>query len=113
MVGLGLECASDRFLRLPWRSAHAAMADMPAYRTSADAVRLIRSRNSKEVVNCICSKRPSWRTLVRVPARSAMLLPLHWIDAFTDKLFAGNPAAVVPLPHWIAESVMQQVAAEN
>ena len=35
------------------------------------------------------------------------------IDAFADRLFAGNPAAVCLLDHWIDEQTMQQIAAEN
>lgn len=42
-----------------------------------------------------------------------MELPIYQIDAFTDRLFAGNPAAVVPLPHWLAEATLQAIAAEN
>ncbi len=42
-----------------------------------------------------------------------MQLPLYWIDAFTDRLFAGNPAAVVPLDAWLPDSVMQSIAFEN
>jgi len=40
-------------------------------------------------------------------------LKLYQIDAFTNKLFGGNPAAVVPLENWIADNIMQQIAAEN
>ncbi|GAB4338013.1 MAG: PhzF family phenazine biosynthesis protein [Calditrichia bacterium] len=40
-------------------------------------------------------------------------LPLYQIDAFTDRLFAGNPAAVVPLEEWLPDELMQQIAAEN
>jgi predicted PhzF superfamily epimerase YddE/YHI9 len=40
-------------------------------------------------------------------------LPLYQIDAFTDTLFRGNPAAVVVLDEWIDNSVMQKIAAEN
>ena len=40
-------------------------------------------------------------------------LPLYWVDAFTSKVFAGNPAAVVPLDRWLDDSVMQQIAFEN
>jgi PhzF family phenazine biosynthesis protein len=40
-------------------------------------------------------------------------LPLFHIDAFTDRLFAGNPAAVVPLQSWLPARVMQTIAAEN
>lgn len=38
---------------------------------------------------------------------------LFQIDAFTDQLFGGNPAAVVPLEHWIDDSILQNVAMEN
>ena len=42
-----------------------------------------------------------------------MKLTLYQIDAFADKLFTGNPAAVIPLDKWIDESLMQQLAMEN
>ena len=40
-------------------------------------------------------------------------LPLYVIDAFTDTLFKGNQAAVVPLEHWLPETLMQSIASEN
>ena len=40
-------------------------------------------------------------------------LPIYQVDAFTDRLFAGNPAAVVPLEDWLPEATMQAIAAEN
>lgn len=42
-----------------------------------------------------------------------MKLTLYQVDAFADKLFAGNPAAVIPLKKWIDEGLMQQLAIEN
>ena len=42
-----------------------------------------------------------------------MNLPFFWIDAFTDRVFAGNPAGVVPLDRWLPDEVMQQIAFEN
>ena len=42
-----------------------------------------------------------------------MNLRLYQLDAFTDTLFAGNPAAVVPLQDWIQDELMQKIAAEN
>jgi PhzF family phenazine biosynthesis protein len=42
-----------------------------------------------------------------------MKFNLYQIDAFTDKLFSGNPAAVIPLDTWIGDSLMQQIAEEN
>ncbi|AUD00488.1 PhzF family phenazine biosynthesis protein [Spirosoma pollinicola] len=38
---------------------------------------------------------------------------IYQLDAFTDKLFAGNPAAVVPLSEWLPDDQMQRIAAEN
>jgi len=40
-------------------------------------------------------------------------LPLYQVDAFTDRPFAGNPAAVCPLEAAIPEALMQDIAAEN
>ncbi len=40
-------------------------------------------------------------------------MTLYQIDAFTDQLFGGNPAAVIPLENWIDEKMMQKIALEN
>ena len=42
-----------------------------------------------------------------------MKLTLYQIDAFTNHIFGGNPAAVMPLQEWISENVMQRLAMEN
>jgi len=42
-----------------------------------------------------------------------MKLTLFQVDAFADKLFSGNPAAVIPLKKWIPDELMQQLAMEN
>ena len=42
-----------------------------------------------------------------------MTLSLYQVDAFTSKLFSGNPAAVIPLEKWLDDSLMQQLALEN
>ena len=42
-----------------------------------------------------------------------MRIPLYQVDAFTSRLFGGNPAAVCPLSEWLSEATMQAVAAEN
>ncbi|MBA4850036.1 PhzF family phenazine biosynthesis protein [Emticicia sp. BO119] len=42
-----------------------------------------------------------------------MQLPIYQVDAFTDKLFGGNPAAVIPLKQWLPEALMQKIALEN
>ncbi|MEP2277793.1 PhzF family phenazine biosynthesis protein [Maribacter sp.] len=38
---------------------------------------------------------------------------IYQIDAFTEKLFGGNPAAVCILEKWLETEVMQKIAAEN
>jgi predicted PhzF superfamily epimerase YddE/YHI9 len=40
-------------------------------------------------------------------------LTIFQIDAFTDQLFEGNPAAVIPLEEWLPKTQMQQIATEN
>src|SRR4051812_47216233 len=42
-----------------------------------------------------------------------MKLTLYQIDAFTNKPFGGNPAAVIPLDKWIPDEMMQALAMEN
>jgi PhzF family phenazine biosynthesis protein len=40
-------------------------------------------------------------------------IPITQIDAFTDRAFAGNPAAVMVLDHWLEDRTLQAIAAEN
>jgi PhzF family phenazine biosynthesis protein len=42
-----------------------------------------------------------------------MQLPIYQVDAFTNKLFGGNPAAVIPLKEWLPDALMQKIALEN
>ena len=42
-----------------------------------------------------------------------MKLPLYQVDAFTDRLFRGNPAAVVLLDDWLPDETLAAIAAEN
>ncbi|MFM1850406.1 MAG: putative isomerase YddE [Verrucomicrobiota bacterium] len=42
-----------------------------------------------------------------------MPLDFYWIDAFSDRSFAGNPAGVVPLQAWLPHEQMQAIAFEN
>ena len=42
-----------------------------------------------------------------------MKIPLYQLDAFTDRLFAGNPAAVCPLERWLPDETLHAIAAEN
>ena len=40
-------------------------------------------------------------------------LTIYQVDAFTGRLFGGNPAAVVPLETWLDAATMQSIALEN
>src|SRR5689334_22830517 len=42
-----------------------------------------------------------------------MRLELFWVDAFTHRVFAGNPAAVLLLDSWLPDELMQKIATEN
>ena len=42
-----------------------------------------------------------------------MKLPIYQVDAFTSRMFAGNPAAVVLLEEWLPDPVLAAIAAEN
>lgn len=40
-------------------------------------------------------------------------IKIYQVDAFADRLFTGNPAAVCPLNEWLPDDVMLRIAAEN
>lgn len=42
-----------------------------------------------------------------------MHIPIYQVDAFTDQVFCGNPAAVCPLEEWPDDVLLQKIAAEN
>lgn len=42
-----------------------------------------------------------------------MQLKQYVVDAFTDEVFKGNPAAVCVLPKWLPDMLMQKIAMEN
>lgn len=42
-----------------------------------------------------------------------MELPIYQVDAFADRVFGGNPAAVMPLAHWLDDVTLQAIAMEN
>jgi PhzF family phenazine biosynthesis protein len=42
-----------------------------------------------------------------------LTLPLTQVDAFADRPFTGNPAAVMPLETWLEDATLQAIAAEN
>ncbi len=42
-----------------------------------------------------------------------MKIPLYQIDAFSSRVFGGNPAAVCPLERWFSDDALQSIALEN
>src|SRR5688572_27528375 len=38
---------------------------------------------------------------------------IYQVDAFTNKVFSGNPAAVCPLDEWLSDDILQKIAMEN
>ncbi len=54
----------------------------------------------------------AWVTLLQNSGR-LMKITLFQIDAFTERVFGGNPAAVCPLDSWLPDPLMQQIAMEN
>ena len=42
-----------------------------------------------------------------------MNLEIFQVDAFTEHLFSGSPAAICPLKSWLSDKLMQSIAAEN
>jgi len=42
-----------------------------------------------------------------------MKIPLYHLDAFSERLFGGNPAAVCPLERWLPDETLRAIAAEN
>lgn len=42
-----------------------------------------------------------------------LAIPIYQIDAFTSKLFGGNPAAICPLSSWLKDATLQSIAREN
>jgi PhzF family phenazine biosynthesis protein len=40
-------------------------------------------------------------------------MEIYQVDAFTENVFSGNPAAVIPVAEWPEANVMQKIAAEN
>ncbi len=42
-----------------------------------------------------------------------MKLTIYQVDAFAEKTFTGNPAAIIPLDCWLEDQKMQSIAEEN
>jgi len=49
----------------------------------------------------------------QITGEYAVQLPLYQVDAFTSRVFGGNPAAIIPLDAWLEDDVLQAIAMEN
>jgi PhzF family phenazine biosynthesis protein len=47
------------------------------------------------------------------PQQGAFRMQMYQVDAFTDRVFAGNPAAVLILDDWLPDGQMLAIAQEN
>jgi PhzF family phenazine biosynthesis protein len=47
-----------------------------------------------------------------MPAKKTRRIPVYQLDVFAERLFAGNPAAVLPLDAWPRDATMQSIATE-
>ena len=58
--------------------------------------------------------RPRDHAALRPDRESLMTTtPFFQVDAFAERPLGGNPAAVMPLTHWLDDDLMQAIAAEN
>jgi PhzF family phenazine biosynthesis protein len=44
---------------------------------------------------------------------SGLKIPIYQVDAFSSRVFSGNPAAVCPLKKWLPDEQLQSIASEN
>lgn len=57
--------------------------------------------------------RPAAQAKASGPEFEGESVPFYQLDAFTDEIFAGNPAAVCVLRSWLPDATLQRIAAEN
>lgn len=53
------------------------------------------------------------KSLMRIKVRRLMKITLYHVDAFTDKIFSGNPAAVCVMSEWLSDKMLHKIAKEN
>ena len=56
---------------------------------------------------------PNPKLILVIIGKRKMKYNLYQIDAFTDTIFGGNPACVVPLDKWLPDDVLLKIAKEN
>jgi PhzF family phenazine biosynthesis protein len=60
-----------------------------------------------------CMAAPIRRSRTDYTGEQAVKLRIWQVDAFAERPFAGNPAAIVPLESWLPDATMQAIANEN
>ena len=61
----------------------------------------------------VSTKRCCTRCRTEATMEPKTCLPIHQIDAFAERSFAGSPAAVMPLEEWLPDGLMQSITIEN
>lgn len=80
-------------------------------RSKRRAERVFRLRGERGAIRWRAFREAAISAGLGSDARDTMKI---WIvHAFTDRLFAGNPAAVVPLDRWLPDATLQAIATEN
>src|SRR5258705_12640599 len=77
------------------------------------AVRAIRALGGALSVAPGKSEEAISRVVQTLRGEHSMAIPYYHVDAFTCELFAGSPAGVCILSAFLADSIMQKIAAEN
>ena len=89
---------------------------MKSHLTKYHPRRFINARLSEPGAFCsdnILSKRESLHACALSFNTRMTKTKIFQVDAFSDRLFSGNPAAVCMLDSWISDDTMQAIAAEN
>lgn len=77
-------------------------------RQAAYTINIAKYTSLFSILSVITKKPTDEKQLIRMKK-----IKIYQVDAFADKLFSGNPAAVCILDRWINEGIMQAIAAEN
>jgi PhzF family phenazine biosynthesis protein len=71
------------------------------------------SRKEGSIIVADCGSTVKREQLSAESQKLFMRTPIFQLDAFTSRRFAGNPAAVMPMKSFLADAVLQAIAAEN
>eukprot|EP00003_Mantamonas_plastica_P033843 TRINITY_DN9952_c0_g3_i1.p1 TRINITY_DN9952_c0_g3~~TRINITY_DN9952_c0_g3_i1.p1 ORF type:complete len:326 (-),score=30.54 TRINITY_DN9952_c0_g3_i1:261-1238(-) len=95
----------------PWlcsQSAGCGTLDSDSHNTPSRAALLQRTRTGT-----VCQVQGPQLRQTLASGELRMSYPIYQVDAFTDRSFGGNPAAVMPLENWLPDATLQSLATEN